>query len=105
MSNEMTKVLYEISELGLVEVTSEKQRNTGTAMYHDPQTDLFYATYANGYVRRMRMTFNKNLGLRDFSSFALLNKRKGGKYVMVQDQADRLQLLITGVQNRRNKLS
>ena len=39
-------------ELGLENITSERQKANGTLCYHDPETDVDYTMHETGYIRR-----------------------------------------------------
>ena len=39
-------------ELGLENITSERQKANGTLCFHDPETDVDYTMHETGYIRR-----------------------------------------------------
>ena len=39
-------------ELGLENITSERQKENGTICYHDPETNVDYTLHETGYIRR-----------------------------------------------------
>lgn len=42
-----------ILDLGMREITTDKQLRNGTRMFIDPQSNTRYASYKSGYVRRV----------------------------------------------------
>ena len=39
-------------ELGLENITSQRQKANGTLCFHDPETDVDYTMHETGYIRR-----------------------------------------------------
>jgi hypothetical protein len=111
-TNEMCEVLKEIVELGLIDVTTERQEKNGTRMYSDTITKVYYATYDSGYVRRLSL----RSGIpNDFGMYPL-NPRKNVEFTIpsvpdkvftnkgyekIDDPLERLKLIVRGVNNYR----
>lgn len=47
------KTVQKLIEIGLVEITSDRQAKNGTRIYLDPQAKCSYTLHASGYVRRI----------------------------------------------------
>lgn len=45
--------MQKLTEIGLVEITSDRQAKNGTRIYRDPLAKCSYALHASGYVRRI----------------------------------------------------
>lgn len=103
-----------IELLGLKETTTNRQMKQGTRQFYDPITDVSYATYATGYVRRIykaklfpwiHVWSDDQLVQRMYP----LNKRKKSQsidettYCLIRgNQRQRMELLFKGVTNHRN---
>lgn len=93
------KIESKIKRLGLVETTTPRQAKNGTREFLDPQTNTHYASYATGYVRRVRRCS------RTYQYMYPVNKRRVKDpeitYVLLRNKADRMDLLIKAVETYR----
>ena len=62
-------------ELGLENITSQRQKANGTLCYHDPETDVDYTLHETGYIRR-RWNIRAWNGLGKSTTYQL-NPQKG----------------------------
>lgn len=102
-----TKVMIETNtelttKVGLKCVTTKKQERNGTAVYHDPLTNMYYGVYSSGYVRRLPSPDCKN---RFLVIHYPLNKRcrenRDNTYVLIHSHEDRVKRMLEVVDNHR----
>lgn len=86
------------------EVTSSIQKKRCNIKFYDPQTDAYYVSYANGYVRR-EFVRDHFLGF-GYRYMYTLNQRiknqNGDKVIQLEmDPEKRIQIVVKGIRNFR----
>lgn len=100
-------------DLNNVEEVTNSRCRKGNRMFYDPETGVKYSSAASGYVRRYVPI--KWFGL-DIISNTVLNPTRGEKYswgertytrrkyILLSEEADRLEIVARGVRNYRKTM-
>lgn len=100
-------LLTQISELGLENITTDRQKKNGTMMFFDNKTGSKYGIYKSGYIRRQN---NERLYQLNQRPATIISREtiNGHKYTfstkditLVHDFDQQLEILIKGVKNYR----
>lgn len=102
--------LSELLDLGLKNITTNRQAKNGTMMFHDPETGASYGLYtASGYVRRIGSS-DRAYQLNQRPATMIRRYMQNGhtytyttkSIVLVYDFADQLDIAIKAVKNYRS---
>ncbi len=103
-------------ELGLTFISTTRQIENGTLMFHDPETNVQYSLHESGYIRRHTSGYRHAFMQKDPTYMYPLNKRtswtkqsaNGWKYRQTSSYQkahgdEQLGILVRAVLNYRNK--
>lgn len=88
--------------LQLVETTTPTQKKNGTTRWYDPITDMYYASYASGYVRRIPAPSKPGAM---YPLNPRIQDQPGITYVLLDYPEDREELLLRSVANYRKTVA
>lgn len=98
------ELLEKIAKAGLECVTTKRQENNGTSVYHDHIANTYYGVYSSGYVRRI-----PSLDKKTFVVHYPVNKRcktnSYNTYVLIHNHEDRIKRMLEAVENYRDHVS
>lgn len=116
-----TSVDNVLTSMGLKLISTPRQIENGTLMYHDPYTKVIYALYESGYIRRLIPSFgwgtSQTIGGKTYAGYQLnktcretIQREYNGriyefeqKVRILANPMEQLGIVVAGIANYRQK--
>ena len=99
-------LINQLRDIGLIEITTDRQYKNGTRMFYDDEANCWYASYKSGYARRIYIT-TWPAGAK--TNMYYLNKKSKNRWewssaILLDGENERLKLIYDRVHKYREYL-